>query len=829
MQRSERWRDLVVALLSAGLAAAALLLIAGSLRSMDVAVPDLEVPWWALVPVFAATELMVVHVQIRRESLSVSFAEVPLVLGLAFCDPVGFVAASVLGSAAGLLYRRQFGLKLPFNIALFALEAALAQWVYQGVLSGGDATSIRGFLAAVTAIVLTQALSAVVVTTVIFVKVGERDDGVLREAMTSSLAAGLANSCVGLLVIVLVATRPAALVLLLVVAVTLILAYRGYSRLRHGHARLESLYRFTDRVGDAVRTEAVVEAVLAQSRDMLAAEEAELVLLPTDARAPTRLRLTDAGVTRLPEAGSGGWWATALAGTSVLHRRGNETPGGPRDGIAAPLKVEDTVVGVLIVADRPHHLDTFSDADLRLFISLANHAALALHKAQLVDQLAAEAADQEHRSLHDSLTGLPNRRHFQRFLKAALALEPRPAVVVLDVDGFKEINEALGHDTGDLLLVEMGRRLRARLGIGSVARLGNDEFAVLLAAPRNAEEALLHTRALVAALSAPFPLPGVTVDVRVSAGLAQAPAHGDDATTLLQHADTALYAAKAHRRPVEVYDPDSDRASTHLRMTGDLRDAIADRALEVHFQPKVDPATGRAVGAEALVRWEHPAHGRVSPDEFIPLAERTGLIRPLTSLVLGAAMEACSGWRRQGHRLGVAVNLSARSLGDAELAAQVRDALEAAHLPASALTLEITETAVMHDLHRSLAVLHELRALGVQLSVDDFGTGQSSLAYLKQLPVHEMKIDKAFVMGLADDRGDAAIVTAAIDLGHALGLRVVAEGVEDRVTQSMLADWKCDLVQGFHISRPLPAGQFQEWLVSTRDRAGSPEPTAVPV
>jgi len=328
------------------------------------------------------------------------------------------------------------------------------------------------------------------------------------------------------------------------------------------------------------------------------------------------------------------------------------------------------------------------------------------------------------------------------------------------------------------------------------------------------EDARAHTAALVAALSVPFPVRGLSVDVRLSAGLARAPEHGDEPSDLLRHADTALYAAKQPRRDVGVYDSTADDASARLQMTGDLRDAIAEGSLEVHYQPKADPVTGRPIGMEALVRWTHPVHGRVSPDEFIPLAEHTGLIRPLTTLVLDAALRACARWRRSGHHLGVAVNLSTRSLADADLPAQVRTALAAARLPAAALTLEITETAVMHDLTRSLGVLQELRALGVRLSVDDFGTGQSSLAYLKRLPIHEVKIDKGFVTGLADDRGDAAIVRAAIDLGHALGLRVVAEGVEDGTTQALLAGWGCDLVQGYHVSRPLRAADVDDWLAA---------------
>ncbi len=817
MAAPDRRRDAVVVLLAVLMAAGALALATGPLGGVDATVPSHELPWWALAPVFTATELFRVQLVVRRESIAISFAEIPLVLGLAFCDPTGYVAASVLGSAAGLVWHRRFGLALPFNLALFALEAAVAQTVYHEVLADGDATGGRGLAAALVTIVVAHAVSTVALAAVIFITSGRFDGRDITRTVTTALVAGLANSSVGLLVVVLVVAQPGALGLVVVVVATLAVAYRGYSILSRGHTRLESLYRFTDRIGGAVRTDRVAEAVLTEARDELAAESAELVLLPRGDEAGTHLRLAGGRVVPVSPDGAPSWWTPALGGEPLLLASGGSSP---RDGIAAPLRVEDTVVGVLLVTGRPPHLDTFGDADLRLLASLANHASLSLHKAHLVDRLAAEAAAQEHRSLHDPLTGLPNRRHFLRLLASRLADEPRTAVVMLDLDGFKDVNDAFGHATGDLLLAEVGRRLADRLGAASVARLGNDEFAALVPAVADTEDARTRVAALVAALSVPFPAEGLTVDVRVTAGLAVSPEHGDEAAGLLQHADTALYTAKHRRRDVEVYDSAADRASHRVRMTGHLRDAIAARDLTVHYQPKTDPASGRVYGAEALVRWEHPEHGRVSPEEFIPLAEQTGLIRPLTTLVLDAALAACAGWRRDGHHLGVAVNLSTRSLTDTELPAQVGEALRRAGLPPAALTLEITETAVMADLGRSVATLQELRALGVRLSVDDFGTGQSSLAYLKQLPIHEMKIDKAFVLGLADDQGDAAIVRAALSLGHALGLRVVAEGVEDGVTLALLADWGCDLVQGYHVSRPLPPAALEAWLAAR----GVPEP-----
>jgi diguanylate cyclase (GGDEF)-like protein len=447
-----------------------------------------------------------------------------------------------------------------------------------------------------------------------------------------------------------------------------------------------------------------------------------------------------------------------------------------------------------------------------------------LQKSRLLDRLREEADRQEHLSLHDGLTGLPNRRHALTALTAELARGGRSAVLVLDIDGFTDINEAFGHRTGDALLREVGQRLRPwGAAPGHVARLGNDEFVVLLRDVGSVSAAERDARPVLAALADPFHLGGTTVDVRVVAGMAVTPDHGDDADSLLQRADAAMYAAKREGVAVRTWDPltegDSARRLTLLRH---LRETIERDQLEVHYQPKVDPGTGRVVGAEALARWTHPAHGRVTPDEFVSLAERSGLIHPLTELVLRRALEQCTRWRLSVPGLSVAVNLSARSLLNPTLPEQVAAALAEAHLPSSALTLELTETAVMTDVDHGLVVLHGLAALGVTLSIDDFGTGQSSLAYLKLLPVGEVKVDRSFVAGASADAGDAAIVRAAVDLGHTHGLVVVAEGVEDEPTRRLLVDRGCDVIQGYLVSRPLSPDAFSMWL------ADRPQPVARP-
>ena len=810
-----RRRSLAIVGFSALLAAVAVLLLVGPLQDVQAMVPGM--PWWLLLPAFTLAELVVVHVQARRESLSVSFREVPLVLGLVFLSPAGLVAASVLGSLVGLLRRRQNGEKLLFNLCLFALEAALASTLYRLAAGGAEATSPQGLLAAVVTVVVTDLLSAAALTTVIWLKVGEFDEGVLGEAVTTGLVAALANTSLGLLVVVLVESRPVALLLLLAVITTLALAYRGYASLSRGHARLEALYRFTRRVQREDSTAGVAEAVLRQARDVLVAETAELLVL-SGSGGGMRLVLVDGEVVRTPLLFHR-WLGPARDGRAVLrHEPASDTA--PRDAMAAPLEVEGTVVAVLVVQDRPHHLGPFTAQDLRLFESLANHASVSLHKSRLVDQLRAEAETQEHLSLHDALTGLPNRRHALRALRTELARTGDTAVLVLDLNGFTDINEAFGSATGDQLLRELGHRLKVLVPEpGHVARLGNDEFVVVLSDVRDVTGATAAAAAVLKVVRPPFSLSGVTVDVRACAGLAISPAHGREAELLLRRADTTMYAAKREGVALRTWDPSTAGDSTRrLTLLRHLRETIEQGALDVHYQPKIDPGTGEVVGAEALARWSHPEHGTVGPDEFIPLAEHSGLVHPLTRLVLDKALAQCALWRADVPAFTVAVNLSAQSLLEPALAEQVQVALLHADVPGNALTIELTETVVMTDVDRGLKVLNELARLGLKLSIDDFGTGQSSLSYLKHLPVHELKVDRSFVGGVSSRPGDAAIVRAAIDLGHTHGLAVVAEGVEDLRTLELLGSWGCDAVQGYVVSRPLPPETFDGWLAERHRR-----------
>jgi diguanylate cyclase (GGDEF)-like protein len=437
---------------------------------------------------------------------------------------------------------------------------------------------------------------------------------------------------------------------------------------------------------------------------------------------------------------------------------------------------------------------------------------------EATDQLAAKQAENEYQAMHDSLTGLPNRVLFQQRLseaiEAARERDGRIAVMLMDLDHFKEVNDTLGHHFGDQLLKEIGPRLSTVLRDDDMmARLGGDEFGVLLPDLPEDEVAFSIAHRLLEELEEPVSVEGLALDISGSLGIAIFPTQSKDAESLLRRADVAMYAAKEAGGGYEVYTHDMDRHNpSRLTLVSQVRPALERDEFEMYFQPKVRLSDGRVAGAEALIRWNHPERGVVSPDEFIPLVEKTVLLGPLTTYVMEHVMHQWRIWADEGMAIPLAVNLSPRSLLDRQLPDTVHDMLERYEMPPSFLRLELTENFLMSDSGRSNAVLDELSRVGVSLSIDDFGTGYSSLSYLKQLPIDEIKIDRSFVIDMQNDGDDFMIVRATVELGKNLGLRVVAEGVEDRETFDRLADFGCDEAQGYYISRPMPLDEFGRWL-----------------
>jgi diguanylate cyclase (GGDEF)-like protein len=470
---------------------------------------------------------------------------------------------------------------------------------------------------------------------------------------------------------------------------------------------------------------------------------------------------------------------------------------------------------ILLVEEReaatPHHL--------RFLAALGASLGTALVSSQRLDRLRLEVAAREYQALHDGLTGLANRTLFSQVLGSALeerAADRCVGVVIMDLDGFRDINDTLGHHTGDAVLDAVAARVTTGLGWGRpAARLGGDEFAFVVPGAAGVDEVCTVAADLRRSVSHPVTVDGMALEVRASLGVAVAPADGTDVPTLMRRADAAMYAAKAARTGLAIYNRDMDeQARRRLMLTSELRRAVEQRQLEIWYQPLARLSDGEVTGMEALLRWRHPDHGPIAPVEFIPVAEQSGLIEPLTWWVLESALGELAEWRRAGYELTMAVNVSARSLTGSEVAARLEELLGRVGIPPGDLTLEITESLMMTDPDRALPVLDDLDRLGVRIAIDDFGTGYSSLSRLRRLPVHTVKVDRSFVMSMHRDEGDEAIVRATIELARNMGHDVIAEGVERQDTWERLTGLGCDLAQGHLLAPAMPIDICRSWLTS---------------
>lgn len=480
-----------------------------------------------------------------------------------------------------------------------------------------------------------------------------------------------------------------------------------------------------------------------------------------------------------------------------------------------------------VVRNLRHHLGFYLWASSVLFslspivvvIALADPILIPLLLAPLAAtyRSAQVSIDKEHQATHDALTELPNRTYFRERVDHALRDRQQrgASVLIIDLDHFKEVNDTLGHQIGDQLLQEIARRLSGAVQDDDlVARLGGDEFAVLTHT-NNPELAAELASSILSSLEEPLQFDDLEFEIGASIGASLYPHHGTEVGDLLRKADVAMYWAKERRNSFELYEPERDRHSARrLTLLTELRHGIDNNELVLHYQPKADLATGRIVGAEALVRWQHNEHGLLFPDEFIPLAEPTGLMGPLTNSVLTDALQQCQVWNDAGLELKIAVNVSVRNLYDEQFPRTVERLLHRFNVAPGTLTLEITESTMMADPRRPLATLSHLNMSGVRLAIDDFGTGYSSLAYLKRLPVTEIKIDRSFVMNMIDDKENAAIVYSTIKLARDLGIEVVAEGVEHEDAWNVLAAHGCHRAQGYYLSPALPPEGFVSWLAT---------------
>jgi diguanylate cyclase (GGDEF)-like protein len=827
--------------LNLALAALAGALFVIGVRGLPALDAPLHIEWWWVAAVYIAAEILVVHLQFQRDTHSFSLSEIPLLIGLFFLPPVDLLLALLLGTGAALaLHRRQPPVKLAFNMANLAFSTSLGIILFRAILGTSDPLGPTGWTAAFAGAISADFASVVMITGVISLATARPPD--VRQLIGSGTVASFFNTCLALVIVTVMWIRPAAAWLPFVLAILMVGAYRIYGSVRQKHESLGVLYESTRLLQQSTDVDEVAGTLLRQAREMFRAEVAEIVILPTDTETGLEIRSQGGAIdtrefTALdPTEGVWARVASEARGISLPRPIANDRlrehfgARGIRDALVAPLFAQETVIGTILVGNRLSEVATFRADDLRLFETFANHASASLENARLIRRLQRNVAETRHQALHDALTGLPNRTLFRERVKSAIEASGGPvSILLMDLDRFKEVNDTLGHHNGDLLLEAVAARLVSSVRPEDVvARLGGDEFGILVAKASSRETVASLAERIVEALATPFVVQEMTLEVGASIGIAIFPDHGGDVDTLVQRADVAMYQAKSSLQGHQFYAPELDSYSpTRLLLLGDLRKAIEDREVSVAFQPKVDVRTGSIVGAEALARWVHRGRGLIPPDEFIPIAEHTGLLRPLTLLVLESAIEQCTRWRAAGHEIGVAVNLSVRNLLDAELPDDVARSLARFGLPASALELEITESALVADPGRTYAVLHRLHELGVGISIDDFGTGYSSLSYLRRMPVDEVKIDKSFVIGMITDENDALIVRSTIDLCVNLGLRVVAEGVETLEIWRRLADLGCHVAQGFYFGRPLGADEFLRRLTAgtSGDRSSRPSET----
>jgi diguanylate cyclase (GGDEF)-like protein len=840
-----------IMLLTAVVAVAAMVLFVIVVRTLPGVPTAVTLPWVLWAATFAACEAFPVHVQWKRESHTFSVSDLVLAAGLCLATPSHLVVAQVLGAGATLLlHRRQRGLKLAFNVAQYALGSCLATIVF-AALAGPD-DGAWTWLAALVAILLSTATANCCIFAVISLSEGRVDLRGLVPMFTMSLPAAGAAAAVGLVLARNLVHDPAALALLVLPTTLIVAAYRAHARANEQQDNLRVLHEVTSLLHSGDSASALGD-FLTSVRSAFRADLAELVLLgATDRDAATLNHSREGaevtvGADLTDPAAAEQLMALTMSGGTLSTGSGARGPLddyaaalGVKDAMAAVLRTDDRVHGLMVIGGRHGEVSTFTENDVALLETFSRHVGTSLERGRLEETLRQVTHLKEqlrHQALHDPLTDLPNRTLFidrvRHAVHSATRSQEWPAVLYLDLDGFKPVNDTHGHEAGDQLLRTMADRLQNCLRTGdTAARLGGDEFAVLLEGPLDEEDVGRVVDRIRLHLGAPVDLGGGRiVSVGTSIGIATGDAGTRDADSLIKRADVAMYSAKrSGGNSACIHRPELDGGAPEVVDPAvELQDAVQRGELHAVYQPLIDLRTGQLTGAEALVRWEHPTDGVRMPDEFIPLAEDTGLIVPIGAQVLREACTEAARWVRSRPDLPgllVTVNLSARQLAHDGIVEDVRSALECAGLEPSRLVLEITETVLMHDREAAAATLWQLKHLGVRIAIDDFGTGYSSLAYLRRFPIDMLKIAREFVSGLGQDVNDDVIALAIVDLAEALGLLTVAEGVESTDQHHLVAALNCDLAQGFLFARPLsPDAVHQMVLAALAPQCTGPVPT----
>jgi len=814
----------------------------GALRTLAPApAMGLGIPWWAVALIFYLAESYVVHVHFRREAHTLSLNELGLVAGLLLLSPGSLLLAQVVGGGAALaINRRQRPVKLAFNLAQFTVTTAVAVVVFRALGRFGEPFGPVGWGAAIGATVVASLLGILLVTFVIAIAQGEWTIRQLPATVAISVVATVATSSLALVAVELARVDPRAFVLLLAPAAIVVLAFRALMEQRRRHEHLEFLYESMQRTQGEPEFGLAIGQLLIAVRRLVRAEYAEIFLFPTDSQQGLRSTLGAHGE-MLMQPGE----VTPIDRLLVtLTEEGNQTllvpsprTGHPLDdylgarnlpdAMIAILRTEDEPFGFLLVGDRSGDVDTFGHEDATLLETFAGHASVLIENGRLERSLAevTELKDElRHQAFHDTLTGLPNRAYFAERVEAASSRPCVdglvPAVLFLDLDDFKAVNDSRGHSIGDELLIEVGRRIGTCLRPGDTpARLGGDEFAVLLG-PTTREGAETVVERILASLAKPYNLDGRETYVHASVGIALASA-GQSTEELLLNADVAMYAAKAAGKSRFAHYESGlhERVRRRHEFALELEHAVGRGEIYTVFQPIVSLRTGRVVSCEALARWDRGDLGVVLPGEFVSVAEEIGVMPLIGREVMRQACRAAKAWQEanpEDAEIGVTVNLSPSQLGNDRLADEVARTLLEARLESRLVTLEITESDAMRDSDLALDRLFELRSLGVRLALDDFGTGHSSLARLDALPLNVLKIAKPFVDRLLDARPDTSFVDAFVRLAYSLDMECVAEGIESQMQVPRLLDRGCGLGQGFYFAQPMSLDELGDYLASNR-------------
>ncbi len=791
--------------------ASALLLAAVPDRG-DALRPGATWAFVAAVLLFAAGEYVIFEVEFRREGITFTMSEIPLALSLAYLNPVAAVVARLALAVVGLtVFRRNRGVKLFFNVGIYTLDVVLSVSIVRWLLSWWGTSSA----ALLSAVILAMAASSFTTSIIISLAIS-RYEGGAGERIVSEIRSTWwlypVSSVLAAMTLSLSLVEPALTLFAVLPIGAVWLVIRAFGQRQQTMRDLDALHGFAGMLGRTLDVEEIGDLAVAEIERLMRAGGACVVRFAGEGAAFHRSGELPFA---LPEsAGDVGWrpildvQGSTTVDASMLRAAGIDPGDMRRTALVSPLVDDGQLFGMVAVYQRDKLGSEFDEHARTRMRSIVEQLTVSLRRGILHERL-------EYEARHDSLTGLPARSLFERFVARAVEGSPTPVTVVmmLDLDRFKEVNDTLGHHAGDTLLIEFSRRIQSLLGPDDqLARLAGDEFAILATRPSQ-EDVLELARACVHEGGRPVVLDGLEIVVTVSLGVADVFGTDTNAVQPMRRADIAMYNAKWQRTGVEVYRDEIDRRTpARLSMLGDLRSAIQNDRLDVVYQPKLDLATHTVIGVEALVRWDHEVRGVVAPSEFVRVAEDTGLIKELTDLVLGRGIAALRRFQDLGLELGLAVNLSTHDLFDARLPDRVRGYLDAHGVDASLLTLEITESSLLVDAPRTQATIDGLHQVGLRLAVDDFGTGYSSLSYLRRLPVQELKIDQSFVSRMITDPQDEVIVRSTVELGHNLGLKVVAEGVESRAILDRLTLIGCDVAQGYGISVPLAADDLIAWL-----------------